>query len=262
MAKAKLTPEQWAEARREWESNPTASYATVAAKHMISKALVGQRASAEKWQRDVGVPDPKSSEAIAARAVNLQNHRGSGYAGAPVDVQSRPESACAPSPEPVVAEVFAIRPAPAPSSGDISMPDGLDPSEQEALIRAAVIRRQTEMNATHRKELRAVKAQLYKAVNGASEKGGGAAALSVLRAVQALERMQAVELDREIERVKLECAVFAGAPVKPQPVRILVHCIPGLRIAGAGPDEAPDATTKRIYGPNAAAVEKNEVTDV
>ncbi|MGY6161858.1 hypothetical protein [Paraburkholderia strydomiana] len=260
MSQQKITDEQWVAAKTRYETEPGLGYGALAQTLDCSKNLVARKAKEQRWQKSIEacLATARNGRAIGSKVTESAVHpatRAPSVYSNPV-----PESAPLAAGAAVADQVVVGATAASPALGDISMPDGLDPAEQEAFIRAVVIRRQTELNAVHRKELRAVKAQLYRAINGASEKGGGAATLSVLRAVQAMQNAQKLELEREIERVKLECAVFAGAPLKPQPVRILVHCIPGMRIGGDG--ETPDAAVKRIYGPNAAAVEKNEVIDV
>jgi hypothetical protein len=65
MTTPKLTPEQLIAARRDWEGDPSASYASIAAKYRISKALVGQIAKREGWVKD---PKPADSEPVVAAA--------------------------------------------------------------------------------------------------------------------------------------------------------------------------------------------------
>lgn len=217
MAKAKLTPEQWAEARREWESNASASYATVAAKFMISRALVGQKSLAEHWQRDIGVPDPKSAEAVAARAENLQDRPSTGH------MDGRLDNA---APARVVAGAFVTptaAAAPAPSyTDDPTIPDGLDADEREAFIKAAILSRQRAINARHLNETKAVRSQVYGAIKKVDKEGGAGAALAALRIVQALRNMQDSELETELERVRLTLGEFHGKPKGPAPARITV----------------------------------------
>lgn len=55
MASEKLTPEQWGAAKADWENDPAASYASVAAKYLISKALLGRRAARDGWSKSLDV---------------------------------------------------------------------------------------------------------------------------------------------------------------------------------------------------------------
>lgn len=247
MAKAKLTPEQWAEARREWEMNPTASYASVAGKFLISKALVGQRAASEKWQRGIGVASHPKDTTAQGNSGNLQDCPSTRPMDARLDASDSPNT----RPAHVVAEAFVPPTAEKTPANDyadeIRVPAGLDELDREEFVKAAIVARQRAINARHLKELNAARSKLYESIRKAGTKEGAGNALASQRNIAALIALQAAEMDAELQRVKLEVAEFVGKPMKPTPARIVVHMQSGEQLL-------PVAA---LYGRNAI-----EVTDV
>lgn len=244
MAKAKLTTEQWHEARRAWETDPNASYATIAAKFLISKALVGQRAAAEKWQKGIGVaPHPKDTTA-QVHSEKLQDSPSTSHASAAVDAPMPSNSTAR-----VVADVFVpplgVKPINTPGTNDyadeIRIPDGLDEVDREAFVAAAIVARQRQINAKHIRELTAARAKLYGAIKGTATKEGPAQALASQRNIAALLALQQGEMDAELQRVRLEVAEFVGKPLKPTPCRIVVHMLPGEQLVGGAAAFGPNA---------------------
>lgn len=56
MARKKVTPEQWAEAKALWESDDKISYADIGTSLGLSKQAVGLKAKEEKWQKRMDMP--------------------------------------------------------------------------------------------------------------------------------------------------------------------------------------------------------------
>ncbi|MGF6772907.1 hypothetical protein P3T18_005401 [Paraburkholderia sp. GAS199] len=249
MAKAKLTPEQWTEARREWESSPLTSYATVAAKFLISKALVGQRAAAENWQKAIGVDLHPSTNTAGGRVENLQERGRSGYVGRRLDSSIQAlKGGTDVFAQPAAAEEGASDKTPSPSAyaDEIYIPEGLDADEREEFVKAEIVGRQKAINARHLKELQATRGKVYAAIKRLEERDGAGGALAAQRIVAALLKLQEGEMITELERVRLSLGEFAGKPAGPRPCRIVVHMQPGKSI-GSG--------VKAIYGSNAVVVD-------
>lgn len=224
MAKAKLTPEQWAEARREWECNPAASYATVAAKFMISKALVGQRAISERWQRDIGVPDPKSADAVAARAESLQDRPSAGHMDGRLDEHASQNSG-------QVGDIYrACKPQPIPDRPRASLkPAATGPDrplfangvDELAWIEEQVSIREKAILERHAVELRALTNSIYDAARKTGKAEMGAASRAANQLSQALERKQKMEREHCAMQTRIELGAHYGAG--PRPAVIVIH---------------------------------------
>jgi len=235
VAKQKATPEMWSRARREWETSASVSYADIASKYLISKALVGQEAKRAGWVKGIGVVANASKEDASKRIDNLQNPQ-QPATRAPVLDDSRPSSVASDSEasrrvDVASAEAMANRAA--PTHDDIKIPDGLDAWGREDFVKAAIVQRQKTINALQSKELAAVKQKLYNSIKQASTAQGPALALAVERNVRSLVAMHDAEMEPEISRVRLDLAEFAGQPVRPVPARIVVHMVPGRQLASS-----------------------------
>ncbi|CAE6713888.1 hypothetical protein R69888_01279 [Paraburkholderia haematera] len=262
MAKAKVTPEEWAGARKEWEGSATVSYADIARKLLISKALVGQEAKRAGWQKRIGVAESSNKPGPEANSKLTENAR-QGPKRAPVLDDSRPSSVASPA-SPAASESEAARQVDAaaadamanrsaPTYDEIKIPDGLDLFEREDFVRAAIVVRQRQINATQSKELSAVKQKLYNAIKNASTDAGPALALAVERNVRSMVAMHDAEMEKEIAKVRLDLSEFAGAPVRPMPARIIVHMIPGFRI-GSDSNRTPAAGSREVEAHSLAEV--------
>ncbi|WP_211610171.1 hypothetical protein [Paraburkholderia haematera] len=141
----------------------------------------------------------------------------------------------------------------APTYDEIKIPDGLDLFEREDFVRAAIVVRQRQINATQSKELSAVKQKLYNAIKNASTDAGPALALAVERNVRSMVAMHDAEMEKEIAKVRLDLSEFAGAPVRPMPARIIVHMIPGFRI-GSDSNRTPAAGSREVEAHSLAEV--------
>ena len=236
MAKQKLTIEQWQAARREWESSPTESYGSIAGKYMISKALVGQRAAAEKWQKDARATSYGEDKGVESGIHNLQNSPstlsasgrldapGSKNSGQVGDVYRTPASDAEGRVDAVAADYISSRAT--PEFEDIQYPVGMvDAFERREFADAAIIRRQKQINALQRKELQAVKAKLYASIRSSADKNGAGMSLAVNRNIDSLKSLHAEERGRELERVALTLDEYAGMPMRPNQcvIRVVQH---------------------------------------
>jgi hypothetical protein len=261
MSQQKITDEQWAEARKRYESEPGLGLGKIAQVLDCSKSLVARKGREGKWQKDQGVPnqvhptarerEAKVTESAAPRATQA------------VHVNGAKASTC---PGRVVADVFVpptgsqgvttdvtpgvgMVPTPSQSTAyadEMQVPDGLDEWEREEFVKTAIVGRQRAINARHLKELNAARSKLYESLKKAGTKEGPGAALAAQRNVAALLALQQGEMDAELQRVKLEVNEFVGKPLKPTPCRIVVHLVPGMQMVGS-----------EIYGKQVT-----EVTDV
>lgn len=261
MAKKILTPVEMTEARRLYERDGW-GYGRIATKFSVSKPTV--QGWAKNWQRDYGVaPLPARQKAEAGKGLDLGNPKVTGNAGAGATRAgyAYPTDAAA-SPAREVAGVF-LPPSAAQGKGgespplqstgyadEMQVPADLDEVEREEWIKRAIVARQRSINARHLKEMQAARAQVYAAIKKAGAEGGQAAALAVLRIVQAVRAMQEADMEAELQRVRLEVAEFVGKPSDPPLCRIIVHVREGGSLVGGR-----DVT--EVYGPNAI-----EVTDV
>lgn len=220
MAKAKMTPAQWAQARREWERDPTASYASIAAKFLISKALVGQRAASEKWQKGLGVPahpkDTSPNRAPAPHIQNLQRAPSNPAEGESLDAHdgaSRAESADAPD---------------AIDLGEIGLPANfaeMSFAERLAAAEAAALKRIDEMIARQERASNAALSLLYSAMKASrdGDKNANARIRGAEVTHKALKLAHEEQRTQERQRVLRAYNVIEGAkPPKPLEPQIMI----------------------------------------
>ncbi|MFL9994310.1 hypothetical protein PQR34_29005 [Paraburkholderia sediminicola] len=251
MAKQKLTPQQWQAARREWESSPTESYGSIAGKYMISKALVGQRAAAEKWQKDASATSYRNDRGAAPGIHNLQSSPSTRQAEGRLDAQgSQNSNPQLPPPasdaegrvDAVAADYIANRTT--PEFEDVQYPVAMvDPFERREYADAAIVRRQKQINALQRKELQAIKAKLYASIRSSMDKNGAGTALAVNRNIDSLKVLHAEERGRELERVALTLEEYAGMPTRPHQCVIKIVQHEGVSFHEA--DNSPEAVKYR-----------------
>ncbi len=253
MSAQKITDEQWAEARKRYESEPGLGLGKIAQVLDCSKSLVARKAREGKWQKDIGVPAQTWGGAEGTQAKVTESAVHSATHAVHVDA-SEPST----RPARVVSEVFVppaaaqgVLPNHTPSkpndyADEIRVPDGLDEIEREEFVKAAIVARQRSINGRHLKEMQAARSKLYESLKKAGTKEGPGAALAAQRNVAALLALQGGEMEAELQRVKLEVHEFVGKPLKPTPCRIVVHMMPGLQVVGGD--------VKAVYGPNAEEV--------
>jgi hypothetical protein len=240
MSAQKITDEQWAEARKRYESEPGLGLGKIAQVLDCSKSLVARKAREGKWQKDIGVPTQVWKGAEASEAKVTESAVPSPTQAVHVNATDRPVS-----PSRVVSDVYLAPSAQSTAySDEMLVPADLDEVEREEWVKRAIVARQRSINARHLKELNAARAQVYASLKKGGEKEGPGAALAAQRNVAALLNLQQGEMDAELQRVRLEVAEFVGMPVKPPQVRIVVHVREGEDLIKAA---AP-------YGPNAIAV--------
>lgn len=250
MSQQKVIDEQWAHARKRYESEPGLGLGKIAQLLDCSKSLVARKAKEGKWQKDIGVPNQAHPTAREREAKVTEN-------AVPSETQAVHVNGAEASTQParVVSDVFvppsAAQAPQQPQSTDyadeIRVPADLDEVDREEFVKAAIVARQRAINARHLKELNAARSKLYESIRKAGTKEGAGNALASQRNIAALIALQAAEMDAELQRVKLEVAEFVGKPMKPPPCRIVVHMLPGEQILPAA----------AVYGRNAI-----EVTDV
>jgi hypothetical protein len=250
MSQQKITDEQWAEARKRYETEPGMGLGKIAQALDCSKSLVARKAREGKWQKDIGVPNQVHPTARVREAKVTES-------AVPSPTQAVHVNGAEASTQPgrMVAEVF-VPPSDAqggtadvtPSqrndyADEIRIPDGLDELDREAFVAAAIVARQRQINAKHIRELTAARSKLYESLRKAGTKEGPAQALASQRNVAALLALQQGETDAELQRVRLEVAEFIGKPLKPTPCRIIVHVREGENLLSAAATYAPNAIT-------------------
>jgi len=259
MAAQKITDEQWAEARKRYETEPGLGLGKVAQVLDCSKSLVARKAREGRWQKDIGVPAQVWKGAEDGKAKVTGNAVPSGTQA--VHVNGAEAST---QPGRVVSDVFVpptgsqvmttdvtpgvgVVPTPSQSTAyadEMQVPAGLDEWEREEFVKAAIVARQRAINARHLKEMNAARSKLYESLKKAGTKEGPGAALAAQRNVAAMLALQQGEMDAELQRVRLEVAEFVGKPLKPTPCRIVVHMLPGEQLMGRA----------NVYGQHATVV--------
>ncbi|MFM0752615.1 hypothetical protein [Paraburkholderia strydomiana] len=270
MSEKKISEQEWAAARKRYETEPGLGYGALAQALDCSKSLVARKAREGKWQKDQGVPaqvwggaegtqskvtesavrSPTQAPGVHAAEPSISNPREVADvfvpAGATSDVTLRIERMTTD-----VTPGVGTVPTPQPSSGygdEMRVPDRLDELEREDFIKAAIVARQKAINARHLKEITAARSKLYESLKKAGTKEGPGAALAAQRNVAAMLALQGGEMEAELQRVKLEVHGFMGKPLKPAPCRIVVHLEAGHQIVGG---------VTAVYGASAT-----EITDV
>jgi hypothetical protein len=261
VAKAKVTPEQWAEQRKLWERSATVSYADIAANLLISKALVGQESKRAGWVKSIYADHPLPERGVAKQIDNLQNPQQpaaralnlDGLDAKNADHVGNAPSAPADSPaDRQIPELGAIP----------DMPAGLSFDEERDWIEKQVMARQTALNRVHARELKAAKATVYAAIKGAGKDGGYDAARTARQIVASMTEQHASELANEAGRVRLELGAYQGSQ-GPRPVRISVLLIPGYQIGGANAEPPAGSRKVEVKGMGEAArVARGEFEDV
>lgn len=240
---SRVSDEDWRAVRLRWE-NGEVSVKQIADSIEVSKSLVMKRKAAERWQLRIGVPPVPVGGAAQANSKVTEIAGVSGRQAPPVPGHHSDTHASHAESGSVVSGVFVasgvttnVTPAEPVYADELQVPENLDEWEREAWIKAAIVRRQKVINARHLKELQAVRSQLYAAIKQITVKGGAGIALAAERSINGLLKVQAGEMEAELQRVKLEVSEFVGKPLKPTPARIHVHMQPGVRIGA--PDVVP-----------------------
>ncbi|CAB3783385.1 hypothetical protein [Pararobbsia alpina] len=269
MSAQKITDEQWAEARKRYESEPGLGLGKIAQTLDCSKSLVARKAREGKWQKDIGVPTqvhptarereakvtesavPSPTQAVHVNGAEASTPSARVAAEVFVPPTAAPGGSLNLTPPAKGALSDVPPPQPSAYADEIRVPDGLDDVEREAFVAAAIVARQRAINARHLKEMQAARSKLYESLKKAGTKEGPGAALAAQRNITALLALQQGEMDAELQRVKLEVHEFVGKPLKPTPCRIVVHLSPGVKMVAS-----------EVYGPRATEViDVEEVKD-
>jgi hypothetical protein len=150
MARVVITKDQWGIARTQWENDPLVSYADIAESLGTSRQTVKQHADRNEWQRRLDL------QAVSDRA-HAQADSKFTYSA----VESPEQS------EPVYANPSEIGSRPPVRPSLPVVPAGVSPEVAQAAVASAAVDQRAEVLTTHRKELRAVRSQVYGAMKTA-----------------------------------------------------------------------------------------------
>jgi hypothetical protein len=254
MAEKKLTAETWTQARKEWETSASASYASIAAKYLISKALVGQESKRAGWVKSAYADKSTPKHGVDAGSENLHSSRHRSALPSTLDVQVPKNGGHNAVP--------AVPAGDQPVDGD-AMPAGLTFEEEALWIERQVVVRQTALNRKHAKELSAAKATLYGAIKNAAGKDGFNLARTARQIVASMTEQHASEMANEAGRVRLELGAYHGAQ-GPRPCVIRVLIVPGMKIGESSPE--PPAGSRAVPAKDLAhaiqLMRDGDVTDV
>ena len=240
---SRVRPEDWAECRREWEGDVSVSYASIAARLLISKALVAKTAKAQGWNRG---PDAIGAPLTKADLIFTGNPRHPGTR-TPSPDGARPNSSPAASPTaPTTARVESTR------TDLAERPVFANPTEELLWVESQVATRQDELVARFETELKALRVAVYGAARAAgTDKGLGMARIAKTLG-EAFERQQKLDLQAEALRTRRELgALYGGGP---RPCVIVVAQVAGAAF-GAPDDDESIARSERIRHTVAAARE-------
>ena len=238
MSERKVTDQEWADARKRYETEPGLGLGKIAQALDCSKSLVARKAREERWQKDFGVPSQVHPTAREREANFTESSVHPAKQAVHVHTDEPPVSRAR-----VVADTFIAPAASSAYSDEMQVPGALDEIDREEFIKAAVVARQKAINGRHLKELNAARAKLYESLKASGSKDGPAVALASQRNIAALIALQGAEMESELQRVRLEVAEFVGRPMKPTACRIFVHVREGQQLLGTA-----------IYGSNATEV--------
>ncbi|WP_433703752.1 hypothetical protein [Paraburkholderia sacchari] len=148
MARIVITPEQWARARLQWESEPLVTYADIAEDLGIRRQSVRERAVREQWQRRLDL------QAVAEKAHAQADSK---FTYSPVD---SPEQAALP----VADAAEFVRRAPILPSGLPQVPAGVPLEQAQAAVEKAAVDQRSEVLTKHRKEILHVRQLAYDSI--------------------------------------------------------------------------------------------------
>lgn len=147
MARIVITPEQWARARLQWESEPLVTYADIAEDLGIRRQSVRERAVRDGWQRRLNL------QAIAEKAHAQADSK---FTYLPVD---SPEQMTLPVAGSSEISVRATSRATLPNP-----PAGLPTEQAQVAVETSAVEQRAEVLTKHRRELLAVRSQIYSAI--------------------------------------------------------------------------------------------------
>ncbi len=147
MARASISPEQWAVARAQWEGDPSVTFGDIAENLGTSRQAVQLQSKRKGWQRRLAL------EELAVRAQEEADANVTHFA------PRKPESE---------ADVYVTTPEfqqRAPIARELpSVPVGLSSEQAVAAVTQQAVDKRAEVLTTHRKEWVAVRGVAYKAL--------------------------------------------------------------------------------------------------
>lgn len=217
MSQQKITDEQWADARKRYETEPGLGLGKIAQLLDCSKSLVARKAKEGKWQKDIGVPNQvwKGVEASEAKVTESAVPR----ATQAVHVNGAEGST---QPARVVSDVYVAPSAPGvPADGVADRPEFTNGVDELAWIEEQVSIREKSILARHAVELKALTNSIYDAARKTGKSEMGAASRAANQLSQALERKQKMEREHCAMQTRIELGAHYGAG--PRPAVIVVH---------------------------------------
>jgi hypothetical protein len=267
MSAQKITEEQWAAARKRYETEPGLGYGTLAQAFDCSKNLVARKAKEQGWQKGIGVlvqvhakasdGNPKFTESAGAsdaQAVHVYAEPTENrVAGAALSASSPPAHSAQPEKSskaaPASAGVFQIaEPA-----------DDLSPALRREHVRRECEALATAMNGRHALELRGLQNAFATDITKGDPKDRGPA-LRLKALTESTAMRHKMQREALTDFAKLRLGEFDGIGTG---VMFVVHLVPGLRIGEGEP--APVAGTKLVQVASledATRVLRGDVVDV
>ncbi|CAE6740079.1 hypothetical protein R75465_02229 [Paraburkholderia aspalathi] len=217
MSAQKITDEQWAEARKRYETEPGLGLGKIAQALDCSKSLVARKAREGKWQKDIGVPNQVHPTAREREAKVTES-------AVPSETQAVHVNA-AESPVSPAHAVFDVYVAPSargvPAVGVTERPEFTNGVDELAWIEEQVSIREKAILARHAVELKALTNSIYDAARKTGKAEMGAASRAANQLSQALERKQKMEREHCAMQTRIELGAHYGAG--PRPAVIVVH---------------------------------------
>ena len=217
MSQQKITDDQWAEARKRYESEPGLGLGKIAQVLDCSKSLVARKAKEGKWQKDIGVPTQVHPTAREREAKVTESAVPSQTQTVHVNAAESPVSRSR-----VVADVYVAPTTPSgPADGVADRPEFTNVVDELAWIEAQVSIREKAILERHAVELRALTNSIYDAARKTGKAEMGAASRAANQLSQALERKQKMEREHCAMQTRIELGAHYGAG--PRPAVIVVH---------------------------------------
>lgn len=217
MSQQKITDEQWAEARKRYESEPGLGLGKIAQVLDCSKSLVARKAREGKWQKDFGVPNQVHPAGKAKDSNFTESAVPSPTQAVHVNAAESPVS-----PSRVVSGVYVAPSAMGfPTHGVADRPKLTNGVDELAWIEEQVSTREKAILERHAVELKALTNSIYDAARKTGKAEMGAASRAANQLSQALERKQKMEREHCAMQTRIELGAHYGAG--PRPAVIVVH---------------------------------------
>ncbi|RDU95173.1 hypothetical protein [Trinickia dinghuensis] len=229
---AKITPEQWAAARKRYETEEKVGYGQIANALDCSRNLVVRKAKEERWQKCLDVA-PTANRHAAVSDPNVTESAVRGEARS-ADVYTKPEMNRPESPARASSATLAVE-----------RPVFANHADELAWIEQQVAERQKLLMQRHEKEMTALRTAMYDALKKVNQKGIGEAARGAETISRAMDRAHKMEMEHEANRTRIELGAYYGSP-GPRPCVIVVHQREGVQFRGDNDSESIDARVRAI----------------